>query len=427
MRYVIIGNGPAGTAAVEGIREADPKGGITVISDEGVMNYSKPLLSYLLARKVKKNQLAHRPENFYARNGVELLLKKKAVKLETAQKRVVLSDSSSVPYDQLLIATGGAPIPLKISGKKTQGIFTFTRLEEAEELIRYLKDHSVREAVVVGGGLIGLKAMEGLLGRDISVTLVELADRVLSATFDRRASKIIEGALKKEGCRVFLKNTVGKIVGNRSGGVKEVVLQNQRKIPCQVVIEAVGVLPNVGWLKGTEVRCDRGILVNEYLQTSAEGVFAAGDCCQAPGFFGGPPGVLPIWPSAVRQGKVAGFNMTGGKKEYEGALVMNSVELCGIPTISVGLTDPREENGFETLESVSEEKGIYKKLVLRDDRIVGALFVGDISRAGVYTGLIKEAVKIGELKGHLLKESFGLIHLPKDYRKHYVIGEGIEV
>jgi len=427
MRYVIIGNGPAGTAAVEGIREADPKGGITVISDEGVMNYSKPLLSYLLARKVKKNQLAHRPENFYGRNGVELLLKKKAVKLETAQKRVVLSDSSSVPYDQLLIATGGAPIPLKISGKKTQGIFTFTRLEEAEELIRYLKDHSVREAVVVGGGLIGLKAMEGLLGRDISVTLVELADRVLSATFDRRASKIIEGALKKEGCRVFLKNTLAKIVGDRSGRVKEVVLSNQRKIPCQVIIEAVGVLPNVGWLKGTEVRCDRGILVNEYLQTSAEGVFAAGDCCQPPGFFGGPPGVLPIWPSAVRQGKVAGFNMTGGKKEYEGALVMNSVELCGIPTISVGLTDPREENGFETLESVSEEKGIYKKLVLRDDRIVGALFVGDISRAGVYTGLIKEAVKIGELKGHLLKESFGLIHLPKDYRKHYVIGEGIEV
>jgi NAD(P)H-nitrite reductase large subunit len=427
MRYVIVGNGPAGTAAVEGIREGDPKGEITVISDEGVMNYSKPLLSYLLARKVKKSQLAHRPENFYARNGVELLLKKKVVKLETAQKRVVLSDGSSLPYDRLLIAAGGAPIPLKIPGKKSQGVFTFTRLEEAEELIRYLKDHSVREAVVVGGGLIGLKATEGLLGRGISVTLLEVADRVLSATFDRRASEIVEGALKKEGCRVFLKNTLNKIVGDRSGRVKEVVLKNQRKISCQVVIEAVGVLPNVAWLKGTEVRCDRGILVNEYLQTSAEGIFAAGDCCQAPGFFGGPPGVLPIWPSAVRQGKVAGFNMTGGKKEYEGALVMNSVELCGIPTISVGLTDPREGNGFETLESVNEKKGIYKKLVLRDDRIVGALFVGDISRAGVYTGLIKEAVKTGELKGHLLKENFGLIHLPKDYRKHYVIGEGIEV
>jgi NAD(P)H-nitrite reductase large subunit len=427
MRYVIVGNGPAGTAAVEGIREGDPKGEITVISDEGVMNYSKPLLSYLLARKVKKNQLAHRPENFYARNGVELLLKKKAVKLEAEKKRVVLSDGSSVAYDRVLIAAGGVPIPLKIPGKKFQGVFTFTRLEEAEELIRYLKDYPVREAVVVGGGLIGLKATEGLLGRGISVTLLEVADRVLSATFDRRASEIVEGALKKEGCRVFLKNTLNKIVGDRSGRVKEVVLKNQRKISCQVVIEAVGVLPNVAWLKGTEVRCDRGILVNEYLQTSAEGIFAAGDCCQAPGFFGGPPGVLPIWPSAVRQGKVAGFNMTGGKKEYEGALVMNSVELCGIPTISVGLTDPREGNGFETLESVNEKKGIYKKLVLRDDRIVGALFVGDISRAGVYTGLIKEAVKTGELKGHLLKENFGLIHLPKDYRKHYVIGEGIEV
>jgi NAD(P)H-nitrite reductase large subunit len=427
MRYVIVGNGPAGTAAVEGIREADLKGGITVISDEGVMNYSKPLLSYLLARKVKKNQLAHRPGDFYARNGVELLLKKKAVKLETEQNRVVLSDGQSILYDRLLIATGGAPIPLKIRGKKTQGVFTFTRLEEAEELIRYLGDHSVREALVVGGGLIGLKATEGLLGRGISVTLVELADRVLSTTFDRRASEIIEGALKKEGCRVFLKNTVAKIAGDRSGRVKEAVLRNQRKVPCQVVIEAVGVLPEVEWLKGTEVRCDRGILVNEYLQTSAEGVFAAGDCCQTPGFFGGPPRVFPIWPSAVRQGKVAGFNMAGGKKEYDGPLVMNSVELCGIPTISVGLTDPQEGNGYETIESVNEKKGVYKKLVLREDRIVGALFVGDISRAGVYTGLIKEAVKTGDLKPHLLKENFGLIHLPKDYRKHYVTGEGIEV
>jgi NAD(P)H-nitrite reductase large subunit len=275
--------------------------------------------------------------------------------------------------------------------------------------------------------LIGLKATEGLLGRGISVTLVELADRILSATFDRRASEIIEGALKKEGCRVFLKNTVAKIAGDRSGRVKEAVLRNQRKVPCQVVIEAVGVLPEVEWLKGTEVRCDRGILVNEYLQTSAEGVFAAGDCCQTPGFFGGPPRVFPIWPSAVRQGKVAGFNMAGGKKEYDGPLVMNSVELCGIPTISVGLTDPQEGNGYETVESVNEKKGVYKKLVLRDDRIVGALFVGDISRAGVYTGLIKEAVKTGDLKPHLLKENFGLIHLPKDYRKHYVTGEGIEV
>jgi NAD(P)H-nitrite reductase large subunit len=427
MRYVIVGNGPAGTAAVEGIREADPKGRITVISDEGVVNYSKPLLSYLLARKVKRNQLAHRPEDFYARNGVDLLLKKKAVELETAENRVLLSDGKSVPYERLLIATGGVPIPLRVPGKKMGGIFSFTRLQEAEDLARYLKDQSVREAVVVGGGLIGLKATEGLLGRGISVTLVELADRVLSATFDRRASEIIEGALKKEGCQVFLKNTVTRIGGNRSGKVKEVILQGRVKVPCQVIIGAIGVLPNLDWVKGTEIRSDRGILVDEHLKTSVGNVFAAGDCCQTRDFFGGAPRVVPIWPSAVRQGKVAGFNMAGGKKEYEGPLVMNSVELCGIPTISVGLTDPSEGNGYETLESLHEKKGTYKKLVLRDDRIVGALFVGDISRAGVYTGLIREAMKIGDLKDHLLKESFGLIHLPRDYRKHHVTGEGIEV
>jgi NAD(P)H-nitrite reductase large subunit len=427
MRYVIVGNGPAGSAAVEGIREADPKGRITVISDEGVTNYSKPLLSYLLARKVKKNQLAHRPEDFYTRNGVELLLKTKAVRLRVPENRVILSDGQSVPFDRLLIATGGVPIPLRVPGKKVEGIFSFTRLQEAEDLARYLKDNSVREAVVVGGGLIGLKATEGLLGRGLSVTVVELADRILSTTFDRRASEIIEGALKKEGCRVFLKNTLAKISADRSGKVKEVALSNQLRIPCQVIVGAVGVVPNLEWVKGTEVRTDRGILVDGHLKTSAGNIFAAGDCCQTRDFFGGAPRVIPIWPSAVRQGKVAGFNMAGGKKEYEGPLVMNSVELCGIPTISVGLTDPPEGNGYERIESLQERKGVYKRLVLRDDRIVGALFVGDISRAGVYTGLIKEAVKIGDLRDHLLKESFGLIHLPRDYRKHHVTGEGIEV
>jgi len=427
MNYVIVGNGPAGTSAVEGIREADAKGRITVISDEGVVNYSKPLLSYLLSRKLKKNQLAHRPEDFYVRNGVELWLKKKAVKLEIAENRVILSDGKAVAYDRLLIATGGVPIPLRVSGKKTEGIFSFTRLREAEDLARYLKDNAVREAVVVGGGLIGLKATEGLLGRGISVTLVELADRILSATFDRRASEIIEGALKKEGCRVFLKNTVTKIAGDRSGKVREVILQNQVKVPCQVIIGAIGVVPNLEWVKGTEIRSDRGILVDEGLKTSVQNVFAAGDCCQTRDFFGGAPRVVPIWPSAVRQGKVAGFNMAGGKKEYEGPLVMNSVELCGIPTISVGLTDPPEGNGYETMESLQEKKGIYKKLVLRNDRIVGALFVGDITRAGVYTGLIKEAMKVDELRDHLLKETFGLIHFPREYRKHHVTGEGIEV
>jgi NAD(P)H-nitrite reductase large subunit len=427
MNYVVVGNGPAGTGAVEAIREVDREGRITVISDEAVKNYSKPLISYLLAKKVKKNQLAQREEDFYERRRVELVLKKKAVKLEIDSKNVVLGDRGKIPFDKLLIATGGSPIPLSIIGQDAGGIFSFTRLEDVEALTRYMRESPVQKAVVVGGGLIGLKATEALIERGITVTIVELADRILSTTFDRKASEIIAGVLKKEGCQVLLQNTLSRIIADRSKKVKAVILRDERKIPCDLVILAVGVVPNCDLVKGTAIRCDRGILVDAHMQTSLANIYAAGDCCQVQDFFTKTSRVIPIWPNALRQGKIAGSNMAGRVKEYEGALAMNSVELCGIPTISVGMTDPPEDEGYEKIEFLNEKKSIYKKLVLRGEVIVGALFVGDINRAGIYTGLIKESVKVQDLKGQLLKETFGLIHLPKEYRKHFVTGEGMEV
>jgi NAD(P)H-nitrite reductase large subunit len=427
MNYVIVGNGPAGTAAAEAIREVDSQGKITILSDEAVGNYSKPLISYLLARKVRKNQMAQKEEDFYYRNRVDLLLKRKAVKIDAKGKNVVLADKRKIPYDRLLIATGGTPIPLSIPGGRSQGVYTFTQMNDATAVDQYLRENEVREAVVVGGGLIGLKTTEALMERGIAVTIVELADRILAATFDRKASAIIEEALRQKGCRVFLKTTVTQIAADRKGKVRGVLLKDKTRVPCALVVLAVGVVANTEILKGTPIRQERGILVDATLETSVPGIYAAGDCCQVQDFFGRASRVVPIWPNAVRQGKVAGYNMAGRKKEYEGALAMNSVELCGIPTISVGITDPPEENGYEKIEFANEKKAIYKKLIIRDDVIVGALFVGDINRAGVYTGMIKEGMKVGDLREHLLKENFGIIYLPKEYRKHFVTGEGMEV
>lgn len=427
MNYVIVGNGPAGTAAVEAIREIDLKGKITVISDEPVMNYSKPLISYLLGKKIKKDQLAQRREDFYKKNAVNLILKKKATQLDIEKKKLILANQLKITYDKLLIATGGVPLSPPMEGKKTKGVFTFTRLQDAEELGKYIRENSIASAVVVGGGLIGLKATEALMDRGIAVTIVELADRILSTTFDRRASEIIERALKREGCQVILQTSVARIVANRSRNVKEIILQNEQKVPCGVVILAVGVAPNIELAKGTPIRLNRGILVNSCMQTYVEDIYSAGDCCEVKDFLGGLSGVVPIWPNAVRQGKIAGYNMAGNKKEYEGTVAMNSVELCGIPTISVGITDPGEKGGYEKIEYLNTKQSVYKRVVLQEDIIVGAIFVGDINRAGIYTGLIKNRVKVTDFKEHLLKENFGLIYLPKEYRKHFVTGEEMEV
>jgi NAD(P)H-nitrite reductase large subunit len=155
-------------------------------------------------------------------------------------------------------------------------------------------------------------------------------------------------------------------------------------------------------------------------------IYAAGDCCEAEDVLLGINRTLAIWPLAVRQGAAAGTAMAGSDKKYEGGFAMNSVELCGIPTISVGVTNP-EGPGYEILESYDKEKPLYRKIILQDNRIVGAIFAGDIDRAGIYTGLIRDKVDAEPFKEHLLKDDFGLVSLPRDYRKHLIDKEAIAI
>ncbi|MCM8796210.1 MAG: FAD-dependent oxidoreductase, partial [Candidatus Omnitrophica bacterium] len=356
---------------------------------------------------------------------VELILNKKAEKLDIKKKQVILSDKKIIPFDKLLIATGGIPFIPEIENKDLYGVFTFTKWKDAEELSRYIEKNRIKEAVVLGGGLIGLKATEALMELKIRVTIIELAERILSATFDKKASDIIEKALEKEDCQVITNNTINRIK-NEKLKIKSVVLKDKKEIDCDLLILAIGVNPNIELVKDTPIKVDKGILVNEFMQTNVEGIYASGDCCEIKDLLLNKNRPIAIWPNASRQGKISGYNMTGIKKEYEGSFAMNSVELCGIPTISVGITSLKEE-GFEIIDYFDEKKLIYKKVVLKDNKILGAIFINDIERAGIYTGLIKDRVNVKSFKEHLLKEDFGLISLPKEYRKHLVSGLGIEV
>jgi NAD(P)H-nitrite reductase large subunit len=439
MRHVIIGNSAGGIAAIEAIRECDKKGEITVISDEPRIsvrgkphiNYSRPLISYLLGEKVTLDKMPYRGEDFYKDNRIELILNRRATKLNLKKKEVVLAGDRKLPFDKLLIATGGMPVIPEIKGLNSGGVFTFTKLADARNIKDYIRINEVKEAVVVGGGLIGLKATEALMELKIKVVIVELADRVLSATFDRKASSIIENALGKKGCELIANNTIVEInpvpasrsgVKNKNERVEGVILRDGKKISASLVIVAVGVRPNIELVKNTPIKTNKGILVDAFLQTNIKDIYAAGDCCEAKDLLLEMKHPIAIWPAAVRQGKIAGFNMAGARKEYPGSFAMNSVELCGIPTISVGETYP-EGKGYQVLECFDQKNSVYKKIVLKNNKVVGAIFVGDIERAGIYTGLIKDKVDAASFKEHLLKEDFGLISLPKEYRKHLVAGE----
>lgn len=416
MKYVIIGNSAAAVSAIEGIREHDKKGMISVISDEGYFNYSRPLISYFLAGKIGPERMSFRPKSFYDDNRVDLILGKKAERIDLKKKEVCLSGLRRLSFDKLLISTGGAPIIPEIKGMGSSGVFTFTKFEDALGIKKYAHSHRVNSAVILGGGLIGLKAAEALTALKIKVAIVELSDRLLPAAFDKKASCIIEDVLKKADCRVVVNATVEEVI-SKEKRVREVLLSNGERLAADLFIIGVGVRPNTELAEQAKIRINKGILVDRHMRTSAAGVYAAGDCVEAEDLLLGIKRPIAIWPSAVRTGRAAGFNMAGEPKIYQGSFAMNSVELCGIAVISAGESNA-EPKEYEILEDFDQKNFTYKKLVLKGAVIKGFIFAGRIERAGIYTGLLREKVDIMPFKEHLLKDDFGLISLPKEYRKY---------
>lgn len=422
MKYLIIGNSVSAVAAIEGIRGQDKEGEITVISNEPYYNYSRPLISYFLGEKVLLKDMPFRSKDFYEKNKVKLILNVNADRVDTKKKYVVLSDKRKLNFDKLLIASGGAPIVSEIKNSDSDSVFTFTNLNDAVKLKKYIKTKKVKKAAVLGGGLIGLKVTEALIELGVKVTIIELADRILAASFDKKASSIIQKALEKIGCGLITNNTVSEIIKDKNGKIKKLVLKNKKTLDTDLLVTAIGVIPNKILAEEAGLKTDKGILVDFYMQTNVKDIYAAGDCASARDLLLSVNRPIAIWPAAARQGKVAGCNMAGVRKKYAGSFAMNSVELCGIPTISGGITCSLKKED-RVLEYYNEEKQIYKKVVLRDNKIIGAIFVGDIERAGLYIGLIKDKVDVAAFKDCLLKEDFGLISFPKEYRKHLVAGE----
>ncbi|MBS7649999.1 MAG: FAD-dependent oxidoreductase [Candidatus Bathyarchaeia archaeon] len=424
MEYVIIGNSVAAVAAVEAIRNHDGDGKILIISDEPYSAYSRPLITYALAGKISEDTIFYRDKSFYDKNKVKTILGVKATSLNTKEKYITLKDGDKIYFNKLLISTGGIPISPNIQGRDLHGVFTFTKFDDLKRIRKYIDQYRVGETVVVGGGLIGLKTVEALTMLKMKVSIIELADRILSATFDKKASSIIEQSLRKIGCEVITGNTVSKIKGR--GRVSAVILKDGKKINCDMVIFAIGVTPNIDLVRNTDIKTNRGIIVDSHMQTNVPDIYAAGDVAEGLDLTAGVTRPIAIWPNAYRQGSIAGCNMAGITKEYTGGIVMNSIELCNLPTISMGLTDPKGDE-YETIEYYNDEKQVYKKIVLKENNIVGAIFINNIDRAGIYRNLIIDKVDISSFKEHILKEDFGLISLPKEYRKHLVSGPGLEV
>jgi len=431
--YVIIGGGVAAVGCIEGIRSKDARTPITLISREPYPVYGRPLIAEVLKGEREPEQIVYRPESFYRDNGVECLLGEIAERIDTEGRKVILGLGREIPYRKCLIATGGVPFVPPMDGlngpdgKWGPDIYTFTTLDDAKGLIT--ASSGMKQAVVVGGGLIGLKVAEGLHDRGVKVSIVELADRILSMAFDAVAGEIVLKRLTDVGLSILTRCSVKTILRDGSGRVRGVVLSDGRELPCQAVVVAIGVVPNKKLAADSGLKVDRGIEVDAYLRTSDPNVYAAGDVASAYDISIKGNRVVPIWPNAYLQGKRAGMNMAGARAKYEGGLPMNSIAFYGIPTISAGVSNPPPKesggNGYEVLQAADVPNARYRKIVLKGGRLVGYVLVGEVARAGLLTGLIRDGAKSGlkvkelgpDYKARLLAGDFGYMDLPAEIRK----------
>jgi len=413
-KYLIVGASAAGIAAVEAIRKVDPVGTITVITEEACAHYSRPMISDLVSGKADLQKMNCKAEGFWKENNAEARLDKKVVSLNLSDKTVTLEDEEKVSYEKLLLATGGKPFIPKMEGQDKEGVFTFTNISDAQHLAAKIDALNAKSAVVIGAGLIGISVTEALIKRGIKVTVVELHEKILSLLLDAKASDIVEAVIRKAGVDFATGQSVQKIIGKpeNDGAVGGVILTKGNQVRCDLVIVAIGVIPRTELVAGTAVKLNRGIVVDNFMQTSVPDVYASGDVAEAYDFILNQNRLLPLWPLAVLEGRVAGCNMAGAKTSYEGGTNMSSLKYFGIPIVSIGLANPKDDPTLEMIVKQDIESNVYKKLVLKNNTIVGITLVNCIDRAGILFNLMKSQVNVKRFKQNLLRDDFGWAVLP---------------
>lgn len=407
MRYVIIGNSTAAAGCVEGIRSIDNEGKILIISREPYHTYSRPLISYYLQGKTDLEKMKYRPDNYYAENNVELLQGCEAQSIDKKTKKIILDNGKTIEYDKLLLATGSEPFIPPIKGiDSIENKFTFMSLNDAKALNEKIESGS--RVLIVGAGLIGLKCAEAIFERVASVTIVDLAERIMPNVLDTDGAKMIQSYLEQKGIKFILSTTVENFSANGA------FLSNGKTVEFDIAVIAVGVRPCTKLL--CDIGCDakRGIRTNESLETEISGIYAAGDCTTSLDISSGEEKNLALMPNAYRQGETAGINMAGGQAVYNNAIPMNATKLFGLPIVTAG-----SYNGDEYIVTGDNQ---YKKLVTKDNYFKGYILIGDVARAGIYTSLITDRTPLDTIDFELIKEKPQLMAFSKSQRQQKLGG-----
>ncbi|MBQ1503857.1 MAG: NAD(P)/FAD-dependent oxidoreductase [Oscillospiraceae bacterium] len=401
-QYVIIGNGIAAAGCIEGIRSVDPEGEITVVSGENRAAYYRPLISYYLEGKSDPRRMSFGGEDFYARNRVRVLYGRTAQKIDPEKRELELDDQTHIPYTALCVAAGSSPFVPPFEGLDTvEKKYPFMTLDDAIALKAALSPES--RVLIVGAGLIGLKCAEGIAACTSHITVCDLADRVLSSILDSECALLMQRQLEAHGVTFYLSDSAVCFEKNTAH------MKSGAEIPFDILVLAVGVRANTALVRKVGGQVNRGILVDEKMQTSIEDVYAAGDCSEGYDLSIGQKRVLAILPNASMGGYTAGVNMAGGYAAFDNAIPMNSIGFFGLHAMTAGSYEG------ELYEEKTETS--IKRLYTKDGLLKGFMLIGCEERAGIYTSMIREKTPLDSVNFDLMKKKASTIAFSAEIRR----------
>jgi len=401
MRHAIIGAGPSGVIAAETLRAQDPEAEIVLLGEEAEPAYSRMAIPYLLAGQIDEpgTYLRHTPGHF--EKLAIRCVQDRVCAIDTDSRRLSLKKGGSLDYDRLLIASGSRPVKPPVTGLDQTAIHHCWTLEDARQIAQYTVAGS--RVVLMGAGFIGSIIMEALVRQKVRLTVVEMADRMVPRMMDQTAGNLIKQWCVDRGVDVRTSTMVKAVKPDLSGRARYLLETDTAvEIPADLVVVATGVRPSIEFLEGSAIETRQGVIVDEYLQTSVAGIYAAGDVCEGVDWSTGDRAVHAIQPVAAETGRLAALNMSGCKTAHSGSLGMNVLDSIGLISTSYGQWQGNERGDGAQLLDESRYK--YIKLQFEEDRLIGAITLGFTEHVGVLRGLIQSRVKLGEWKQRLIRD-----------------------
>lgn len=394
--YLIIGNGAAGNAAAQAIRRYDPEGTIHIFSRDKHPFYYVPALPDYLAGEKQLSQFTIHALDWYEKNRLDLHLDTEITRIDPDQKVAETRQGEQYSYDKLLLATGGYSFVPPIKGSDTEGVYTLRTLDDADTIRQ--KAGQSRRVVLIGGGLLGLEAGNGLRKAGLQVTVVEFFPRLLPRQMDVPGAALLQKQLEDMGFTFYLGAKTQEIV--RENGGLTLVLESGERLPADLVLISAGVRPELTLAQDLGLEIDKGVKVDDAMRTSRADIFAAGDLVEHRGRFYG------IWPASMEQGQVAGAAMAGQDAAYEGTVPANTLKVVGIDLMAAGDIDA--DGQLPSVVSKDEARKTYRKLVFQDNVLVGAILLGDLRGSKEIQQAIREKKDLASLKPELEGLGFDL-------------------